>query len=138
MRMFVAAAIAAALLSSAPASAQYNQLSSVTATASQVFSTCVSMSRRGGVSDPRTSCACITGYMGASMNDRDYEVANVLLRVGEMSETGASQSAIEAEITAFFQRGFTEDDVNRVAATVQQIAARGDAVCSQFERVGSV
>jgi hypothetical protein len=138
MRIFVAAAVAAAIAWSAPASAQSNQFSSVTAIAGQVYASCVSASRRAGLYDPRLSCACVTGYMGASMNDRDYEVASVLLRVGEMAETGASQMAIEAEITEFFQRGFTEDDVKRVAATVQQIAARGDAVCSQFESTGSV
>lgn len=138
MRIIRLAAFAAALAASAPAQAQNFQFSSVTATAQRIYASCVSMSGRSGVADPRASCACITGYMGASMNDRDFEVAGILLRVGEMTETGASEQAIEAEIVAFFERGFTEADINRVAATVEQISQRGDAICSQFERAGSV
>jgi hypothetical protein len=132
------AALAAALAAPAPATAQTFQFSSVAATAQRVYASCLSVSGRSGVADPRASCACITGYMGASMNDRDFEVAGILLRVGEMTDSGASQQAIEAEIMAFFERGFTEADIARVASTVEQISQRGDAVCGQLERAGSV
>lgn len=138
MRTFLLAALVAALAASGPAGAQNYQFSSVRETAQRVYASCLSMSGRSGVADPRVSCACITGYMGASMDDRDFEVAGILLRVGEMTETGASQQAIEAEIVAFFQRGYTEADIDRVAATVERIGTRGDTVCSQFEQNGSV
>lgn len=138
MRIVLTAAFAAAFLCSAPAGAENYQLSSVSDTARQVYASCMSMTGKKGAANPAVSCACITGYMGASMNDRDFEVASVLLRVGEMTENGTSQATIEAEIMAFFERGFTEDDVNRVAATVDQISTRGDAVCGQFEQLGSV
>lgn len=122
----------------APAFAQNYQFSSVTETARQVYVSCMNVSVSNGVTDPRASCACITGYMAASMNDRDFEVVSILLRVGEMSENGSAKSEIEAEITAFFERGYGKDDIDRVAATVQQIGARGDAICSQFEKTGSI
>ncbi len=138
MRITIIAALAAALATTASAYAQNYQLNSVAATARQVYASCLSMSRKEGVADPAAACACVTGYMGGSMSDRDFEVASVLLRVGEMTESGASQASIEAEIMAFFERGYTEDDVNRVAAQVEQISARGDAVCGQFEQPGSV
>ncbi|MFZ5618179.1 MAG: hypothetical protein ACOZAA_12765 [Pseudomonadota bacterium] len=138
MRIIATAAVAAFCFFSAPAGAQNYQFSSVTASARQVYASCFTMSKRGGLTDPRASCACITGYMGASMSDRDFEVAGILLRVGEMTETGAAQAAIEAEITAFFERGFTEEDIQRVASTVEQISQRGDSICGQFEQQGSV
>ncbi len=138
MRIVMLAALAAALAGQTPAKAQNYQFLSVAATAQRVYASCLSMSGRSGVVDPSASCACITGYMSASMNDRDFEVAGILLRVGEMTESGASQQAIEAEIIAFFDRGFTEADITRVASTVEQISERGDAVCGQFERAGSV
>lgn len=138
MRIIVIAAVAAAFWSSAPAGAENFQMNSVTATARQVYNSCMSMSQRSGAATPAAACACVTGYMGASLDDRDFEVASVLLRVGQMTENGASQASIETEIMAFFERGYTEDDVNRVAASVQQISQRGDAVCSQFEQAGSV
>jgi hypothetical protein len=138
MRIIALAALAAALTLSTPAVAQNYQLNSVTATARQVFASCVSMSRKEGAANPAAACACVTGYMAGAMNDRDFEVAKTLLRVGEMTENGTSQATIEAEIMAFFERGFTEADVERVAAQVEQMSSRGDAVCGQFDNPGSV
>lgn len=137
MRRVVIGALMAALSLGATAHAQ-SDLSSVAAIASGVYASCSALSEREGLSDPRAACACLTGYMGGAMSDRDFEVASVLLRVGEMEESGASEIAIEAEIMAFFERGFTEDDVTRVAAMVDAISARGDALCGQFERRDSV
>lgn len=138
MRLLLFAAASAALLWSSSASAQNYALSSVTESARMVYASCENMSRRAGLADARAACACITGYMGASMTDRDFEIAGFLLRVGEMAETGAGDAAIGAEVMAFFERGFTEQDVERVAATVEQISGRGDAICGQFERSPSV
>ncbi len=138
MRQFIFAAIAAFLAGLSPASAQNDLNSIVETSARSIYASCARMSAASGMNDVRAACACITGYMGGALNDRDYEVAATLLRVGEMAETGASQTAIEAEIMAFFERGFTEADVNRVAGLVQQMGVRGDVVCGQFEPRGSV
>lgn len=131
LALFAAAAVG---LMSTPAFAQNFMPYQVTAIAREVYIACNEVGRREGSLDPRAACACVTGYMAGAMSDRDFEVASVLLKVGEMTERGAAQSEIEAEILDFFQRGYTQDDVNRVAAQVRQIGARGDAVCSQFER----
>ena len=138
MRIAFFAAACAALSLTAPASAQNYQFNSVTSVARDVYSTCVEVSRKNGSLDAAEACACVTGYMAGAMSDRDYEVASVLLKIGDMAESGASQSEIQAEIIAFFERGFTEADVNRVAATIQAIGSRGDAVCAQFEHRGDV
>lgn len=138
MRFLAMAAIASVLTVSATASAQNYAYSSVTASARTIYASCAQMSQKQGMADVRAACACITGYMGGAMSDRDFEVASVLLRVGEMTENGTPQATIEAEIMAFFERGFTEADVNRVAAMVDQMSTRGDAVCGQFEQQGSV
>ena len=133
MRTIVGAAAAVALfITAAPAAAQNDQSGSITATAREVYNSCLSISRKQGGGNGSEGCACVTGYMGGMMSDRDFEVASVLLRVGEMSEEGAAQSDIDAEVRAFIQRGFTEEDVRRVAAMVQAAGARGDAVCAQF------
>jgi len=138
MRIIAALAAGAALLASPPAGAQNYAFSSIASSARQVYASCVSISRQQGIADPRMACACVTGYMGGALSDRDYEVAAVLLRVGEMTENGASQQAIEAEIIAFFERGFTEADVQRVSSAFDQISARGDTVCKQFESNAAV
>lgn len=138
MRNLTAAAIAAVLATTAIAHAQNNMPPSLTATARNVYQSCARVTAGAGAGDVRASCACLTGYMGGAMSDRDFEVVAILLRVGEMTESGAAESAIQAEIMAFFERGFTEADVQRVAAMVNQISSRGDAVCGQFERQGSV
>lgn len=138
MRIIAVAAIAAAVGIISPANAQnYFSSSTVVQNARDVYAACARMSTGGGI-DVRASCACITGYMGGAMNDRDFEVAAVLLKIGEMTETGAPQASIDAVIIDFLQRGFTEADVTRVAAMVEQMGARGDAVCGQFEQKGSV
>jgi hypothetical protein len=139
MRKVVVAACAAIVAASFPAAGQNYDLSSVSAAAIQVYASCESMSQRAGIAvDVRAACACLTGYVGGMMSDRDFEVAAFLLRVGEMTETGVPQAAIEAEIMAFFERGFTQADVQRVAAAVDAASARGDAICAQFEQTGSV
>jgi hypothetical protein len=140
MRIIALAAAAATFASAslAPAGAQTYGNAAVTASARNIYAACAQMSQRSGMGDVRAACACITGYMGGTLSDRDYEVAAILLRVGQMTENGASQDAIDSEIIAFFQRGFTETDVNRVAAAVDQMSARGDAICGQFEQRGSV
>jgi len=139
MHKALVAAFAAFFAASLPAGGQNYDLSSVSAAARQVFASCESLSRREGVAvDVRAACACLTGYVGGIMTDRDFEVAAFLLRVGDMTETGASPASIEAEIMAFFERGYTEDDVQRVAAAVEAASARGDAVCAQFEQADSV
>ncbi len=138
MRISAIAALAAAISVSTPAGAQNYALSSLPATARSVYQTCAQLTARAGGVDIRASCACITGYMGGALSERDFEVVAVLLRVGEMTDSGASEASIQAEIMAFFERGFTEQDVQRVAAMIDQITARGDAVCGQFEQQGSV
>jgi hypothetical protein len=136
MRIIVAASVVAALLS--PATAQNNQLSGLAETAQGVYASCRSMSAREGFADAAAACACVTGYMGGMMSDRDFEIAAMLLKVGEMTENGASEAAIEAAIMAFFERGFTEADVQRVAAMVEAAGARGDAVCGMLDAQPSV
>jgi hypothetical protein len=132
-------ALAAISVALSSAAGQGYDLSSISAVARQVYTSCESISQREGVAiDIRAACACLTGYVGGTMSDRDFEVAAFLLRVGEMTETGVPQAAIEAEIMAFFERGFTEEDVQRVAAAVDAASARGDAICAQFEQSGSV
>lgn len=138
MRVKIMATIAAAMASAGAAAAQNNQFSAVAETARGVYASCRSLSAREGVADARAACACVTGYMGGMMSDRDFEVAAVLLKVGEMTESGASQAAIEAEIMAFFERGFTESDVQRVSSMVETAGARGDAVCGNLDAQGSV
>lgn len=138
MRFLTGAALGAVLLTTVTANAQTYSSTSVTATARNIYQSCASVTGRAGAGDVRASCACITGYMGGAMSDRDFEVVAILLRVGEMTDTGASEAAIQAEIMAFFERGYTEDDVQRVAAMVDQMSTRGDAVCGQFEPQGSV
>lgn len=138
MRFLTGAALAALVMATTTANAENDALSPVTTTARNVYLSCAQVSGRAGGPDVRASCACITGYMGGAMSDRDFEVVAVLLRVGEMTQSGAPEATIQAEIMAFFERGFTEGDVQRVAAMVDQIGARGDAVCGQFEQKGSV
>lgn len=138
MRFLAMAAVAGVLTVSTTASAQNYAYSSVSASARNIYAACARMTQTQGAADVRASCACITGYMGGAMNDRDFEVAAILLRVGEMTESGVPEATIQAEIMAFFERGFTEADVQRVAAMVDQMSTRGDAVCSQFEQQGSV
>ena len=136
MRCLTGAAFAVVMATTGAANAQNYLPSSVTATAREVYQSCTRVT--AGAGDVRASCACLTGYMGGAMTDRDFEVVAILLRVGEMTESGAAEAAIQAEIMAFFERGFTEADVQRVAAMVNQISSRGDAVCGQFEQKGSV
>lgn len=138
MRFLAFAAIAGALAVSSPASAQNYAYSTVAASAQNIYASCARMSQSKGMADVRAACACITGYMGGAMSDRDFEVAAFLLRVGEMAESGGPEATIQAEIMAFFERGFTESDVQRVASMVDQMSTRGDAVCGQFEQQGSV
>ena len=138
MHYFKGAAFAAILMSTATAGAQGYSTSSLPATARSIYQSCAQVAGGSSGADVRASCACITGYMGGAMSDRDFEVVSILLRVGEMTELGASEAAIQAEIMAFFERGFTEADVQRVSAMVDQIGARGDAGCGQFEQKPSV
>ncbi len=138
MRIIAVAAVAAiACLCSAPAGAQNYQFSSVTTAARDVYSACVSLSRREGLSEPRAACACFTGFMGGTMSDRDFEIASGLIKVGELTENGAPQTAIDQEVAAFLGRGFSEADINRVVSMIDEAGARGDAICGQFEREGS-
>lgn len=135
---FIALIAIAALSFTSLAKAETLQLGAVATSARQIYASCLAVSQREGAANPAAACACITGYMGASMNDRDFEVASTLLRVGEMSENGASQAAIEAEVLAFINRGFTQADIDRVSAAIQEMSERGDAVCGQFDAPGSV
>ena len=138
MRFVVFVAAAVVVAASTPAGAQNYFASPVTKNARDLYAACASMESRAGISDIRASCACITGYMAGSFNDRDFEIVAVLLRIGEMAETGAPQDAIDAEVIAFLQKGYTEQEIQRVSGVIEQIAARGDAVCGQFEKNGSV
>src|SRR5690606_28186328 len=138
MRIVVLAAAVAAAFAAAPVFAQNYAVGSVAATAQEIYTSCLEVGRDSGAADPSDACACLAGYLAGALSDRDYEVAGVLLKVGQLMNAGASQSQIEAEIVAFLQRGFTEDDVRRVGGAVEAIAARGQSVCGQFEKNSSV
>jgi len=138
MKFPVGAAIIAAAIATGSANAQTYASSTLPATARSIYQSCTQVAGGSTGADMRASCACITGYMGGAMSDRDFEVVAVLLRVGEMTESGAPEATIQAEIMAFFERGFTESDVQRVSAMIDAVTARGDAVCGQFEPQGSV
>lgn len=138
MRKMAAATVIAVLIAATPSNAQYSGGSTVVESAREIYQSCSRISAGSGMADIRAACACITGYMGGALNDRDYEVAAILLRIGEMSEAGAPDSAIEQEVIGLLQRGYSQADVQRVAALVEQIGARGDAVCGQFQGRASV
>lgn len=138
MRIHCIAATVAALFIGTPASAQYFDSGGVNEAAQRIYRSCVNISETSGMTDIRAACACITGYLGGTFNDRDFEAAAILLRVGELVETGAPQSAIDAEVVSLFQRGYAEQDVQRIAAMIEQASPRGDAVCAQFQQRGSV
>ncbi len=104
-------------------------------TAREVYSSCLTV---GKGADLSTACACLTGYLGGVLDDRDLEITAFLLRIGEMADRGVPEADIQSEVYDFFSKGFSEADVQRVAALVEQISARGDIVCGQFEPAASV
>lgn len=132
MRILTTTAAAAAAIIAAfgsGASAQTADYSNVAQSAGAVFDFCENTSDG---QDLTAACACFTGYMGGALGDRDYETMAFLLRIGEMTESGAPQADIEKEIFAYFNRGFTQADVERVAGMIEGMVDRGDAVCGQF------
>lgn len=135
MRILTAAAAALLGLAiiGAPASAQYHS-SSLATSATEMYRACHAFAKRQPtIATPEQACACMAGYMGGALSDRDYDIASRLARVGLMIENGAPQEQVNAEVAAFYAAGYTTQDSERVSALMGQIADRGDAVCGPFQ-----
>ena len=126
--------IAAAGVAAAPAHAQQFDIARA---GMQIYESCKAVSSGQIAGDLRTSCACLVGYYGGILSDRDLALADILLRAGVMVERGASQDEITAEIGPDIQAGaYSEADINRVAAVVEQAGPRIDQVCAGFQQPG--
>ena len=119
----------------APAQAQQYD---ITRAGLQIYRSCTSLGAGQIAGDLKTSCACLVGYYGGIMSDRDLALADILLRAGVLAQRGATQEQIVAEIGADLENGgYTDVDINRVAAAVEQSAARIDLVCAGFQQPGA-
>lgn len=82
-------------------------------------------------------CACTAGFIGGVLTEREYDIAARLGRLGMLTQSGASESEIQAERDAFYAAGYTDADVENVLSKLQYHTARGDAICSPYENRNS-
>jgi len=130
----IAAIIAAfGVIMSAPVSAQNNFGSSnyqkLREASIEVYNSCLAV---GGAEANSAICACVAGYLGGAMNDREYEIMGRLSKIGTLSAEGASEAEIQAEIQAFFAAGFTPAEADAVSAKMNSMTARGDMICAPY------
>ncbi len=125
----IAAALAAGFgaVQFAPAAAQDYQ--ALQRSSLDLYSTCLSA---GGAEANSAICACIAGYFGGAMSDREYDIVARLGKIGTLIESGAAQPVINAELVAFFAAGYTQGDADAVSAKMEAVTARGDVICAPY------
>ncbi|MEO1136155.1 MAG: hypothetical protein AAFW68_06035, partial [Pseudomonadota bacterium] len=95
----------------------------------ELYSACLETEDTGAT---ESACACLAGYLGGSMSNRDFDIIGRLGKIGVMIENGASEAAVEAEVSAFFSSGYTQVDADNASATMNAVAAKGDIICAPF------
>lgn len=96
-----------------------------------VYNTCAIASETSNAIDP--TCACIAGYYGGALTDREFEIVGHLGRIGVLVESGASEDAVNAEIGNFFAAGFTQAEADAASAKMNAVTLRGATICSPYE-----
>ena len=125
----IAAALLAAMTFAAPASAQTQDYQALYEASLELYATCL---YANGEQSSDAGCACTTGYIGGVMSDREFDIAARVGRIGRLNEQNAPQSQIDAEVNAYFAAGYTEAEAVAMAAKLEALAARGDAICSPY------
>ncbi|GJL93245.1 hypothetical protein [Hyphococcus sp.] len=128
VKLFAAAWTAMLLAMAAPAAAQDTQ--ALQAASIDIYNTCLFAA--GDYNE--AGCACTAGFVGGAMSEREFDIAARLGRIGQLNMSGATQEAINAEVLAFLNAGYTQADADAVNAKMQSIAAKGDAICAPYEK----
>lgn len=129
-RKFVVAAAAigvAAILPVTSFAQNYQQLRQASI---DIYNTCLTAE---GDSASYAGCACLAGFIGGVLTEREYDIAARLVRIGSLVENGASEAMIAEEVNAFARAGYTADDADAVTMKLEQETARGNAICSPYE-----
>ena len=88
--------------------------------------------------DASTGCACLSGYFGGAMTNRQFEVAGRLSEIGAAAERGAT-SEVNDLVAAFYAAGYTVEEADEVGAMMSEaFLNRAAAVCSPFDSSNSV
>jgi len=145
MKSTVAGMVAAIIALAGPGSAMQSaaaQLTTYQTPVSQaseaVFDACeASVDEVDTAMDSRQVCACIVGYMGASLTDRDYVLFGMLSQVAYLQGSGASQAELQLMSTKIYASGYTDQDILAMINWMQNsgAAARSVEVCAMFQQI---
>jgi len=130
-KIIATALTAFAAIMSLPAQAQnYDALRSAAVT---IYETCAFAS-----DTTSEACACVAGYYGGLMTDRQFDIAARLARIGMIAEGGGSEAAVNTEVQAYLAAGYTVDEGSAVEALLIGDGLRGEVICGAFEGNASV
>lgn len=134
--MIALAAIGSTFPTGAIAQTMYQ--SPVSRASEAVFDACeASVDEVDTAFESRQVCACIVGYMGASLSDRDYVLFGMLSQVAYLQSTGASQAELQLMSTNIYAAGYTDEDILAMVIWMQNSGAaeRSDEVCAMFQQI---
>ena len=123
-----AAALLTAMTLTAPLSAQAQDSQALYEASLELYSICL----YGTSAEQTSACACTAGYVGGALNDREFDIAARVARIGRLTEQNAPQSQIDAEVSAYYAAGYTEAEAIATAAKLESIASRGDTICAPY------
>jgi hypothetical protein len=130
----VLAAMVALSMSAVLSTAQAQSVADMIDSSFAVYAGCLQSIEDESLSTPDRACACLTGYLGGKMSDREYVVLGYVMRVAVMQENGASELQINAVVQELIADGYTLQEVQSVASLIDQYSARGDAICAPFQQ----
>lgn len=85
--------------------------------------------------DATQACACVVGYMGASLADRDFVLFGMLSQLGLADANGASMAEKQLMVTNIYAAGFTDQDILAMVEWMESgISYRSDEICAIFQQ----
>lgn len=134
MKIKLAVMASAAICFALPASAQVQNQQTLRDSSVSLYNVCLYSAGELGTD---AACACTAGFIGGVLTEREFDIAARLGRIAVLSETGASDAEIQAEVNNYFAAGYTEADADYVNAKISAAANRGDAICAPYSSIGS-
>lgn len=101
-------------------------------TSAEFTNMCVKQLQGQPVAEPRVACACGSGYVGAAMTQRQFEVLGLFIDKIDNS------AALQSQMQTLVGNGVTTlEEIQQIAGRLQQVAPSIGRVCSVFETSSS-
>lgn len=96
--------------------------------AQQIIDYCVASPMGEGLSQPQVACACSAGLLSAMTNDRQFYA------MGKVMPALSDESLFEQVAEELVAEGYTEDELNELAAIIERGMELNDSTCWPLRR----